>query len=147
MVTIKTLYGKHERHIQNTVGHSLTQQQFKDETNVNNILKKYQKTGLLTHVNSSQPSFGDFSSVEDYQVSLSKIQQAQQSFFNLPSELRNKFHNDPSKLIEFINNPKNDEDSYKYGLKIKPKQDQNLEELKKITEALNKSNDLKTAIK
>lgn len=103
-----------------TEGDSLTQQQFKEECDVNNILAKYKKTGMLNHVNKHQGNFGDFASVDDYQTSLHKLMIAQQSFNQLPSELRNKFDNDPGKLIEFISDEKNTEDCYKYGLKIKP---------------------------
>nr|QJB19432.1 MAG: internal scaffolding protein [Microvirus sp.]QJB19673.1 MAG: internal scaffolding protein [Microvirus sp.] len=100
---------------------SLTQQQFKDECDVNNILKKYQQTGLLSHVVKTQGNFGDFSSVEDYQTSLHKVMIAQDNFELLPSELRSKFNNDPSKLIGFINDPKNKEDCLKYGLILEQK--------------------------
>ena len=87
-------------------GESLTQQQFKAECDVNNILAKYRKTGMLTHVHKHQGNFGDFSSVEDYQTSLGKLMQAQQSFESLPSELRAKFENDPAKLISYLSDEK-----------------------------------------
>lgn len=123
-----------------TTGESMTQQQFKAECDVNNILAKYKKTGLLSHVSKTQGQFGDFSDLNDYQTSLHKVMQAQESFGLLPSEVRNKFQNDPGKLIEFLADPKNDEESYKFGLKIKPEQSPSLEE--SFSNALEK-NDLK----
>lgn len=99
---------------------TLTQQQFKDECNVNNILAKYKKTGMINHVNKHQGQFGDFSGLEDYQTSLQKLKQAQDNFETLPSELRIKFGNDPAKLIEFLADEKNNEDAYNFGLKIRP---------------------------
>ena len=85
-----------------TTGESMTQQQFKAECDVNDILAKYKRTGMLSHIQKHQGNFGDFSSVEDYQTSLGKLMQAQQSFESLPSELRAKFENDPAQLISFL---------------------------------------------
>lgn len=104
-----------------TTGESMTQQQFKAECDVNNILAKYKRTGMLSHIQKHQGNFGDFSSVEDYQTSLGKLMQAQQSFESLPSELRAKFDNDPAQLISFLSDEKNNAEAIKLGLKIERK--------------------------
>ena len=104
-----------------TTGESMTQQQFKAECDVNNILAKYKRTGMLSHIQKHQGNFGDFSSIEDYQSSLGKLMQAQQSFESLPSELRAKFENDPAQLISFLSDKKNDAEAIKLGLKIERK--------------------------
>ena len=46
---------------------SLAQQHFKEECDVNNILKKYESTGLVTQVANGTPTYGEFSAVRDYQ--------------------------------------------------------------------------------
>lgn len=104
-----------------TTGVSMTQQQFKAECDVNNILAKYKRTGMLSHIQKHQGNFGDFSSIEDYQTSLGKLMQAQQSFESLPSELRAKFENDPAQLISFLSDEKNNAEAVKLGLKIERK--------------------------
>ena len=104
-----------------TTGESMTQQQFKAECEVNNILAKYKRTGMLSHIQKHQGNFGDFSSIEDYQSSLGKLMQAQQSFESLPSELRAKFENDPAQLISFLSDEKNNAEAIKLGLKIERK--------------------------
>lgn len=38
--------------------HSLTQQNFAGETDVNNIMRKYEKTGILTHVHAMRANTG-----------------------------------------------------------------------------------------
>ena len=117
-------------------GESLTQQQFVEECDVNNILAKYKRTGLISHLARHSGNFGDFSSVDDYQTSLGKIMQAQQSFEMLPSELRSKFGNDPGRLIEFMSDEKNTEDCYKFGLKIRPEKKETIQEsMEKALEA------------
>ena len=104
-----------------TTGDSMTQQQFQSECDVNNILAKYKRTGMLTHIQKHEGNFGDFSSVEDYQTSLGKLMQAKQSFESLPSELRAKFENDPAQLISFLSDEKNDAEAVRLGLKIEIK--------------------------
>ena len=142
MTKFKTRYQPHEdrKYSFQTTGESLTQQQFKDECDVNNIMAKYKKTGLVTHLSKHKGEFGDFSSVTDYQTSLARLEQAHESFQQLPSELRSKFHNDPKNLIEFLADPKNDEDAIKYGLKIKPTEEISIQ--KQMEQAL-ENNDKK----
>lgn len=119
----RTLYNPHPARQFGTKpeGDSLTQQQFKEECDVNNILSKYRRTGMVSHLAKHQGNFGDFSSVEEYQVSLDKLMTAQRSFEALPSEIRSKFENDPAKLIEFLDNKNNDQEAIKLGLKIEIK--------------------------
>lgn len=95
---------------------TMTQQQFKDECDVNNILSKYKKSGLLTHVNKGKATFGDFTTLEDYQTSVEKVMAAQDSFSKLPSEVRNRFQNDPGKIIDFLSDEKNHEEAVQLGL-------------------------------
>ena len=45
-----TFYRPHDRVTQPVGGPSRTKQAFKEECDVNNILRKYEKTGLITHV-------------------------------------------------------------------------------------------------
>lgn len=123
-ITFKSRYQPHEprKYSFTCTDESRTQQQFKAECDINNILAKYRKTGLVTHLSKHQGHFGDFSTLSDYQTSLSKIMQANDSFSTLPSSIRSKFENDPGKLIDFLSDPKNNEEAYSLGLKIKPKE-------------------------
>jgi len=105
---------------------SKTKQAFKDESDINNILAKYQKTGVLTHVANKPPGYGDFSNVEDYQTSLNKVLEAQRGFMDLPSSIRARFNNDPGAFLEFTSNPANMGEMVKMGLataKPTPQQD------------------------
>lgn len=95
---------------------SRTQQQFKSECDINNILKKYQQTSLLTHVNRSEGKYGDFTNVTDYQTALDKLMSAQDTFNSLPSSIRKRFQNDPALLIEFVNDDKNRNEAIELGL-------------------------------
>lgn len=97
---------------------SMAQQHFKDECDVNNILRKYQSTGLVTHVANGIPSYGDFSSVLEYQQAQNILIEAQDAFEALPASLRKRFNNDPAVMLEFIENPDNREEAEKLGLVV-----------------------------
>lgn len=93
-----------------------TKQQFKADTDVNNILKKYMKTGLLPDASRLPAKFGDFSSAPSYLDAMNLINEAHEQFASLNSSLRGRFQNDPSQFLEFCNDPKNLPEMLKLGL-------------------------------
>lgn len=95
---------------------SLAQQHFKDECDVNNILRKYESTGLVTHVANGTPSYGDFSSVLEFQQAQNILIEAQERFDALPASLRKRFDNDPAVMLSFIEDPNNREEAEELGL-------------------------------
>lgn len=97
-----------------------TQQHFKAETEINNILRKYDKTGLITHVNNATAQYGDFTEVNEYQESLNRVIAAQDAFMALPSAVRKRFANDPGEFFEFATNPENAAEMVAMGLAEAP---------------------------
>lgn len=95
-----------------------TQQQFKESTDVNNIIAQYRKTGELPLSNKTG-TYADMSEIPDYQVALNTVIQAQHAFDDLPSEIRDRFQYDPNRLIKFLQDSKNDDEAIKLGLKVK----------------------------
>jgi len=95
---------------------SMVQQQFAEETNVNSIMAKYQKTGLLTHVARYAGTYGDFSGVPDYKEGLERIMAAEDMFMSLPAKIRDRFNNDPAQFIQFATDEGNLEEMRKMGL-------------------------------
>lgn len=95
---------------------SLTHQSFKAECDIRNIMKRYTKTGVLTHVNSMSPQYLDASVVPDYQESLNLIISAQETFDSLPSTLRKRFNNDPLEFLSFTSDESNRLEMAKLGL-------------------------------
>jgi len=81
---------------------SLTKQSFTDECDINKIMGRYLRTGLIEHVNPRKPSYGDFSGVTDYHEALELIDQAQEQFDMLPSAVRNLVDNSPEKLLQAL---------------------------------------------
>lgn len=95
---------------------TLAQQQFKDECDINNIMKRYADTGQLTHLRNQTGVFADFSEIPDYQGSLNRVLDAQNAFMQLPAEVRTRFRNDPGYLIDFLQDPNNYDEALKLGL-------------------------------
>jgi len=98
-----------------------TQQNFKDECDINNIMAQYSKTGQFTHVTSRQGQYADFSNITDYQEMLDTVRYADQAFMTLPAQIRSRFGNDPGQLLAFVQDSKNYDEGVKLGL-VQPKQ-------------------------
>lgn len=112
----RAAYDKHVRHTFETVGDSMTKQSEADSCNVNLIMKKYEKHGILPVAQSAQANYGDFSNCHDYQTSLNAVMEAQDNFMRLPAAIRARFENDPQQFVEFVSNPANLDDCIQMGL-------------------------------
>ena len=99
---------------------SLTQQHFKDETDINNILRQFNVTGMLPEAPLS-PRYGDFSGIVDYHSALNAVIAAEDSFMTLPAQIRARFENDPAQLIDFLGDENNRSEAEKLGLLEVPK--------------------------
>ncbi len=108
------------RFTSNTTGESMTKQSFRNESNINIIMAKYAKTGLIDHVKKYEGRYEDVTGVEDYHTSLNRIHAAQAAFMSLPSGVRTKFDNDPGEFLNFVNEPDNLEEMYEMGLAKRP---------------------------
>lgn len=93
-----------------------TKQSFKRECDINHILAKYRKTGLLDHVQKYQGRYEDITSAVDYQTALNVMLDAESAFNTLPSEVRKKFSNSPSDFLTFVSNPDNADEMANLGL-------------------------------
>lgn len=95
-------------------------QSFKDQCDVNEILKRYAATGLLPSVNSRPPFYGDVSNVTDYRQALDSVIEAKASFAELPLSIRSRFSDDPSLFLSFVTNPQNEDECVRLGLFVRP---------------------------
>ncbi|QXP08116.1 MAG: internal scaffolding protein [Arizlama microvirus] len=95
---------------------SLTKQSFSQECDINVIMARFEKTGILSSENAQTPRYGDFSDVIDYDESLRVVMEADEAFMSLPAKVRARFENDPSQLIEFVRDPANVDEAVSLGL-------------------------------
>lgn len=96
-----------------------TQQQFKDECDINVIVERFGLTGQLPE-NPRVPVSGDFTGIQDFQTAMNMVREAQEAFMEFPAEIRAEFDNDPGKMIAFVENEKNRERALEMGLIAKP---------------------------
>ena len=96
-------------------GPSLTKQSFKDECDLNKIMAKYQRTGVMTHVNNFGMKYGEVPAL-DFRQALHLVIDAQDEFDELPSEVRKRFANDPAEFLAFMEDPNNREEARLLGL-------------------------------
>lgn len=94
---------------------SLAQQNFKDESDINYIVRQFGLTGELPGQTLS-PQYGDFTGVLDYHSAVNAVLAAQDEFMDLPAQMRARFDNDPARLIDFLQNEENREEAIKLGL-------------------------------
>lgn len=98
---------------------SLAQQNFKDETDINTIVKRFNLTGELPN-NLAVPQYGDFTEVTDYHSALNLVIKAEDAFMSMPAEVRARFNNDPGAFLDFVNDGNNREEAARLGLLVPP---------------------------
>lgn len=99
-----------------------TQQQYKDACDLNKILSHAKRTGELPFQRSARGYYMDTTVLpQDYQAALDLVIDGTNAFNNLSSEMRKRFDNDPKKLLEFLQDPKNHEEAI--ALELKKQQD------------------------
>jgi len=114
---IKTSYGIYPRVQMKPVGKSRTKQSFMDETNINNILKKYDRETMEQQMLNNPGNFIDLPSGLDYQTALNMAINARDAFNALPGTLRANFQNDAKIFLDFMEDPENEEEIVEMGLR------------------------------
>lgn len=93
-------------------------QSMKAECDINNIMARYIKTGVVNHVNEFGAQYGEVPSVSFHEA-VNLVRQAQETFDALPAQLRKRFSNDPGEFLAFFEDEKNREEGVRLGL-VKP---------------------------
>lgn len=86
---------------------SLTQQQFKDECEIESLLKAHnlgQVMGIFNN-HQRQPLYGDVSDIPDFHDSQNHVARATEYFQGLPSDVRAQFNNNLAEFLSALNNP------------------------------------------
>lgn len=101
-------------------GKSRAIQSAKEECDINNILAKYKKSGIITHVKDHGPQYADLPDGVDFQTSMNMVVQAQQLFDSLPSSIRARFGNSPAAYLDFVADPANEAELQEMGVLERP---------------------------
>ena len=114
---IRSLYdlGKRQSALSFDPDTSMTDQDFVEESSIQNIISRYMKTGSLGKT-LENPVYGDFTSGHDYRTLIDTIREVDSDFAQLPSDIRAEFGNDASNMVDFITNPENAQKAVEMGL-------------------------------
>lgn len=96
-------------------GAGRTKQSFKNECDINQILARFQRTGVLDFQQKHAPQYGDVTAIE-FQKAQFMIAEANGMFAAMPSKLRARFDNDPAKFLAFIDDERNRNEAQDLGL-------------------------------
>lgn len=92
-----------------------TQQQFKEEVNINTIVERFGLTGQLPN-NLRVPLEHEFLDVLDYQSALNRLKAADAAFLEMPANIRKQFDNDAGRFVHFVSDPANKDQVKAWGL-------------------------------
>lgn len=95
-----------------------TKQSFKAESDINHIMARFQKTGVIAFQQRFAPTYGDVSGA-DFQRAMQVVARSKSMFAELPAHLRDRFNNDPKQFLDFVQNDANRPEAEKLGL-LKP---------------------------
>lgn len=96
---------------------SRTHQSFKEECDINNIVKKAEKAGFFPPQLEQQ--YGDFSDPVDFREAMELVLHAEEQFSSLPANVRARFGNSPEAFLEFATDANNAEELVRLGLATK----------------------------
>lgn len=99
-------------------GPRITQTSFKDDTDINVIMKRFGVTdgAIATPVPDLNTVPQNFGEPLELRTVLDMQRAAKNHFDSLPADLRKRFRNDPRNLWDFVNDPDNHDEAVKIGL-------------------------------
>lgn len=94
--------------------------EFRKACNINTIVAKYRRTGMVSSLNQARPVFADVSQIGDFRSIVHRVRRAEEAFEALPAYVRKRFNHDSAQLVAFMQDEKNRDEAIKLGLIEKP---------------------------
>ena len=114
----RTAYGPKSSPGVDTGNDTIVQQHFREECDINFIVDRFKRTGLVEHVRSIGGQFMNVVDFPDYHEALNTVAEARSRFLELPATVRERFNHDPGQMIGFLANPANREEAVELGLMV-----------------------------
>ena len=92
-----------------------TEQAHKDICDINKIIARFDRDGVITHVKDFEGNFGNMTG-GDFQDAMNMIAKAKNLFNQLPAKIREEFDNNPAKLLSFMEDPSNRDKAIEMGI-------------------------------
>lgn len=113
---MRNVFVRHAKVALDASGDGRTRQEFADECDINILLARYEKSGVLNHYNAAAPDYFDASEMPDLQTAITAMREAERAFMTLPASVRREFDNDAVKFVDYAQNPDNLERMREWGL-------------------------------
>lgn len=106
-----------------TVGESMADQSFREECDINTLVKRF---GITGNMNGAvlPPPIEEFGEIFDFQSAMNLINAADRAFMSLDADVRARFNNDPARYVSFCSerdddgNLRNIEEMRRLGLAL-----------------------------
>lgn len=86
-------------------GPGRARQSMKDECDINNIVARYARTGMVSHMARGAPVYVDVSELGDYREVVDRIARAERVFAALPAKVRAAFDNSAPAFMDACLDP------------------------------------------
>ena len=94
-----------------------THQEMAEACDINKIMARYEKGQLISHVNTYEGRYGDFTETPgDFHSAMNQTIAATEMFMTLPAAIRKKFNNDPGTFLDYTQDPENEASLREMGL-------------------------------
>lgn len=80
---------------------SMTKTDHARGTDINDIIRKYNRTGVIDHLARAQGVYADVSSFGSYQDAVQRVEASRQLFDGLPAVIKDQFENDPAQFLDW----------------------------------------------
>ena len=111
------------RYCGDPVADKVTKDSFKDECDINRILKGYMSGKEITHVNEKAAQYADVSELGDYRTAIDNVRAVEELFMSLPAAERAKYDNDPALYLDVIKSSETAKPSPKIPAEVSSKVD------------------------
>lgn len=79
----------------------MTEQHHEKQCNINNIMARYEKTGLIDHINRIEGNYGDATGA-DFKTALDLVKREEANFAELPAKIRAELNDDPAEYLDLV---------------------------------------------
>lgn len=107
-----SVYGQVNSYVDEKTGEvvvyeSMTADEFRHACDVNRIVEKWQRTGVLEHTARFAGEYGNFIGPESYHEAANRLAEANSMFETLPAAMRAEFGNDVGHFLAFVSDDDN----------------------------------------
>lgn len=99
-------------------GKMMTKQAFRDDVDINLIVKRYGQNGMFDHLERREATYGDFSRSTNLHEAMNLVKAAEAEFEELPAEVRTLANNDPVQYYAMLAEEKETQALKRAGMPI-----------------------------